>query len=43
MQERPEEAVKRISREEYEREIAQLKYCLEIGKEAYAQENGSVK
>lgn len=39
MQERPEEAVKRISREEYEREIAQLKYCLEIGKEAYAQEN----
>ena len=32
------QTVKTIKKEDYEREIAQLKYCLEIGKEAYKQE-----
>lgn len=38
MQERSEKVVKKINKEGYEREIEQLKYCLEIGKDAYEQE-----
>lgn len=38
LQERSDKTAKRIDRDQYEREVAQLKYCLEIGKEAYKQE-----
>ncbi len=38
MQECLETEVKSINKEQYECEIEQLKYCLEIGKEAYEQE-----